>query len=103
MKFCLLSFFLCLPLSVFGQQVTIAPYYGGRQAALSLTFDDGLLDQYTLAFPQLKSRGLKATFAIIGSKVGVSYVPNKTALTIPTALPSSPCIPPCPRRSSYIH
>ncbi len=70
MRLCLLSFFLCLPLSVFGQQVTIAPYYGGRQAAISLTFDDGLLDQYTLAFPQLKSRGLKATFAIIGSKVG---------------------------------
>lgn len=70
MRLCLLSFILCLPLSVFGQQVTIAPYYGGRQAAISLTFDDGLLDQYTLAFPQLKSRGLKATFAIIGSKVG---------------------------------
>ncbi len=50
--------------------VEIAPYYKGCQAALSLTFDDGLLDQYTLAFPQLKQRGLKATFAIIGSKVG---------------------------------
>lgn len=37
---------------------------------MSLTFDDGLLDQYTLAFPQLKKRNLKATFAIIGSKVG---------------------------------
>ncbi len=51
-------------------QVGIAPFYGGRQAALSLTFDDGLMDQYTLAFPELKHRGLKATFAIIGSKVG---------------------------------
>lgn len=51
-------------------QVSIAPFYGGRQAALSLTFDDGLMDQYTLAFPELKRRGLKATFAIIGSKVG---------------------------------
>ena len=52
------------------QQVSIAPYYGGRLAAVSLTFDDGLLDQYTLAYPQLKQRGLRATFAIIGSKVG---------------------------------
>lgn len=51
-------------------QVSIAPYYGGRQAALSLTFDDGLEDQYTLAWPELKKRGLRATFAIIGSKVG---------------------------------
>lgn len=52
------------------QQVSIAPYYGGRLAAVSLTFDDGLLDQYTLAYPQLKQRGLRATFAVIGSKVG---------------------------------
>lgn len=51
-------------------QVSVAPYYSGRLAALSLTFDDGLFDQYTLAFPQLKARELKATFAIIGSKVG---------------------------------
>ena len=51
-------------------QVSIAPYYGGHQAALSLTFDDGLEDQYTLAWPELKKRGLRATFAIIGSKVG---------------------------------
>ena len=52
------------------QQVSVAPYYGGRQAALSLTFDDGRLDQYTLAYPELRKRGLRATFAIIGSKVG---------------------------------
>lgn len=51
-------------------QVAVAPYYGGRQAALSLTFDDGLEDQYTLAYPELKRRGLRATFAIVGSKVG---------------------------------
>ena len=51
-------------------QVSVAPYWGGRQAALSLTFDDGLEDQYTLAWPELKKRGLRATFAVIGSKVG---------------------------------
>ena len=51
-------------------QVSVAPYYGGRLAALSLTFDDGLEDQFTLAAPQLNQRGLKATFAIVGSKVG---------------------------------
>jgi hypothetical protein len=51
-------------------QVSIAPYYGGRSAAVSYTFDDGLLDQYTLAWPQLKKHGLKATFAVITSKVG---------------------------------
>lgn len=51
-------------------QVSIAPYYQGRKAALSLTFDDGLKDQYTLLRPELNRRGLRATFAIIGSKVG---------------------------------
>ena len=50
--------------------VGIAPFYGGRMAAVSLTFDDGLIDQYTLVYPQLKQRGLRATFAVIGSKVG---------------------------------
>ena len=63
---CLMAY--CL--DVASQQVSVAPFYGGRQAALSLTFDDGLEDQYTLAWPELKKRGLKATFAIIGSKVG---------------------------------
>ncbi|MBR1484301.1 MAG: family 78 glycoside hydrolase catalytic domain [Prevotella sp.] len=50
--------------------ISLSPFYGGRQAALSLTFDDGLQDQYTLAFPELQQRELKATFAVIGSKVG---------------------------------
>ena len=52
-------------------QVSIAPYYQGRQAALSLTFDDGLMDQYTLARTELNKRGLRATFAVIGSKLDV--------------------------------
>jgi hypothetical protein len=29
--------------SAMAQQVSVAPYYGGRLAALSLTFDNGLL------------------------------------------------------------
>jgi hypothetical protein len=37
---------------------------------LSRTFDDGIQDQYTLAYPELKKSGLRATFGIIGSKVG---------------------------------
>ena len=50
--------------------IAVARYLGGRKAAVSYTFDDGLKDQYTLAYPQLKKRGLRATFAVIGSKVG---------------------------------
>ena len=34
------------------------------------TFDDGLLDQYTHAYPMFKEAGLKATFFVIAGKVG---------------------------------
>lgn len=54
---------------VFAQQIEISKYYGNKQAALSLTFDDGLKEQYTLVFPKLKQLGLKATFGIIGSRM----------------------------------
>ncbi len=50
--------------------VSIAPFLGDCKAAISYTFDDGLLDQYSLARPELNKRGMRATFAIIGSKVG---------------------------------
>lgn len=51
------------------QEFAVAPYYGARKAALSLTFDDGLLDQYTLAYPHLRRLGLKATFGLVGSRM----------------------------------
>lgn len=44
---------------------TIAPWYSFKEAACSLTFDDGTLDQYVLAFPELEKRNLKATFFLI--------------------------------------
>ena len=37
---------------------------------VTYTFDDGLLDQYELAYPMFREAGLKATFFIIGSKIG---------------------------------
>ncbi len=43
-------------------KVSIAQYRGGRDAAISYTFDDGLLEQYTLVFPELEKRNIKATF-----------------------------------------
>ena len=52
------------------QEVHVAKYYGDRRAAVTYTFDDGLLEHYTRVFPELRKRGLKATFGIIGSKVG---------------------------------
>lgn len=42
-----------------------ARWYDDHQAACSITFDDGTLDQYLLAAPELDIRGIKGTFFII--------------------------------------
>ena len=71
-KIFLIIIFAIVELSISAQPLTVrvAPYYQGQKAALSLTFDDGLQEHYTLLRQELNSRGLRATFAIIGSKVG---------------------------------
>lgn len=72
----MLRYLFCLPLllaaaTTFAQggKWHVAKYDGNRNAALSLTFDDGLKEHYTLVFPRLKEMGLKATFAVIGSRM----------------------------------
>ena len=64
--------FAMFELSISAQPLTVrvAPYYQGRNAALSLTFDDGLQEHFTLLRPALNRRALRATFAIVGAKVG---------------------------------
>ena len=49
--------------------VAVARFKGDRDGAVSYTFDDGLLDQYTELFPVLKKLGLKATFALNGNTI----------------------------------
>jgi peptidoglycan/xylan/chitin deacetylase (PgdA/CDA1 family) len=46
-------------------QFQVARWYEFRSAACSLTFDDGTLDQYLVAFPELQTRNLRATFFLI--------------------------------------
>ncbi len=58
--------------------VRVAKYYGDREGALTFTFDDGLGEHYTEVFPRLKALGLKASFGIIGSKVGGNWKGNPT-------------------------
>jgi peptidoglycan/xylan/chitin deacetylase (PgdA/CDA1 family) len=41
--------------------------------SVTLTFDDGIKEQATMVLPQLTKRGLKATFAIIGGRVGSEF------------------------------
>lgn len=52
------------------QTARIARWPGNAAAALTYTFDDGLLEDYTVVFPALRERNLVGTFCVIGSKVG---------------------------------
>lgn len=82
MKKCMIWMAVCLwTLTVAAQtNVHTAKYYGDRQAALTFTFDDGLQEHYTEVFPRLKQWGLKASFGIVGSRVGADWkkVPTMT-------------------------
>lgn len=50
-------------------QTTIAKWQGAKQSAVSLTFDDGIINQMTVARPILNALDLKGTFYIITGKV----------------------------------
>lgn len=52
------------------QEVSVARYQGDRVCAVSLTFDDGVQEDYTLIAPHLDRYALKATFAINGYYIG---------------------------------
>ncbi len=51
----------------------IAPWFRFKDAAVSITFDDGTLDQYQLAYPELEKRNLKATFFLISDYLDDGY------------------------------
>ena len=69
-KLLLIIAFMWVSAAVAQPDIHVARFWGDRQAALSYTFDDGLLEHYTEVFPRLRQLGLKASFCIIGSKVG---------------------------------
>jgi peptidoglycan/xylan/chitin deacetylase (PgdA/CDA1 family) len=50
----------------------IATFKGDKAAAISYTFDDGIRDQYELAYPMLQEAGIRATFFVI-----TSVIPDK--------------------------
>ena len=52
---CMTIFFLFLSLSVKSQTVSVADFWGDLQAAVSLTFDDGIQEHYTLVPPPFES------------------------------------------------
>ena len=78
-KYLLMVMVLLGVLAAQGQpDVRVAKYYGDREGALTFTFDDGLGEHYTEVFPRLRALGLKASFGIIGSKVGGEWKGNPT-------------------------
>ena len=67
--------FLLIPFAIACTQtpdVEICKYKDERQAAVSLTFDDGIIDHATLVAPHLNDLGLRGTFWIIGKNVATS-------------------------------
>ncbi|MBQ0006057.1 MAG: polysaccharide deacetylase family protein [Alistipes sp.] len=60
---------LAAALSLSAQDFSIARFKGDRKAAVSFTFDDGYLDQYTLAVPELERRGWRGTFWIVPTRI----------------------------------
>lgn len=45
----------------------VATYKDNKAAAISYTFDDGLMEQYTLAAPELEKHGFRGTFFVNGN------------------------------------
>ena len=76
--------FLILPLSLMLAACTqqaiqldasVTPFRDGKQCAISFTYDDGMLCQYTDVAPELEKRGFRGTFWIIGANMD-SDVPD---------------------------
>lgn len=53
-----------------GIEVSVAQYRYDRECAVSLTFDDGIQEDYTLIAPHRDCCGLKGTFCINGAFIG---------------------------------
>ncbi len=49
------------------ENIRIADYMDGKACAVSLTFDDGMKEHYTIVAPELEKRGLRGTFWLCGA------------------------------------
>lgn len=58
-----------MPASVASPSPTPWSWPGGVQAAVSLTYDDALDSQFNIAAPDLRQRGLRGTFFLLGENL----------------------------------
>lgn len=72
---------MCAQAQTPGPNAEICKFYNNKTAAVSLTYDDGMLEHYTLVAPELEKRGLRGTFWINGNIVGSAETPNGPRLT----------------------
>lgn len=81
--FIVLSLLISSTLGATNEIARIADYKGNKVCAISYTFDDGLVEQYTLAAPELEKRGFRGTFAINGSKINpdANHILDSTRMT----------------------
>lgn len=66
------ALFLTINGFAFGQEskiFSVAQYKSDKQCAISFTFDDGLIEHYTLVLPKLEELGFKATFWVNGNTI----------------------------------
>jgi peptidoglycan/xylan/chitin deacetylase (PgdA/CDA1 family) len=73
----LFSLVLAIPLCAQEPRTEITKWQDGKQAAVSLTFDDSTENQFRVAMPLLNERGMKGTFFIITGEIPDSrYQPS---------------------------
>ena len=73
------SLLVLMAMTVFAGDIfaahTITTWPDNKTGAVSLTFDDGMASQQTLAIPALDARGMKGTFFVITDKVAGDWGP----------------------------
>lgn len=68
----MLSFVVGLA-SIIQASTTVATWQGDKEGAVSITFDDGLIYHFEVAWPMLHQRNLKATFYIPSNKLSYTW------------------------------
>lgn len=60
---------LALAASARTWDVSVAKFKGDKRAAISMTFDDGLAEHYSIVAPELEKRGMRGTFGVCGALI----------------------------------